>query len=241
MEQWIQSNIASIGVYECCYGYYNLKTKQWMSMPTVYSWYCAYMEKGFTVQVKDRFHEGLIPWRNSDLLYREYKKHLQKKDLSIGSKFDLVRKTNNGFEMLTFGTLQPVRFEDYQTLYHGLHDLSYQAHQIVQRNPDIMRPLEIEAPQIITHKHSHTSWDTLKKFKFGSLILTGQELQLIQQLLSLMTYEEIALSQSVTLHEVERSFYRLKEKIKNPHITNSELFIELRKNYVLMSHLKDFV
>ena len=243
MEQWMQSNLASLGIYECSYGYYNLQHKQWMSMPTVYSCYCAYLEKGFTTQIKDRFHEGLIPWANSEPLYTEYQKHLQEQGLVTGYKFDLVKKIDEGFEMLTFGTYKTIAFEDYQRLYQGLHDLSYQAYQITKEAPYILDSFDIHTPNIMPrlHKNSSQSWPLYEHFKFGALILTGKELQLIQQLLSLMTYEEIACSQSITTHEIEQSFYRIKQKIKDPHITNSELFIELRRNYVLMSHLKDFI
>ena len=138
MQKWMHSNLSHLGVYECCYHLYDMQKQQWMSMPVMYDWYCRYLEKGFDITIQDRFNLGWSKWNEQDILYRQYKSYLKKKNIAAGCKLDFISPTTNGLEALTLGVSKSVSMNEHIYIQQKFYQLSKAAQNVILEKPQVM-------------------------------------------------------------------------------------------------------
>ena len=235
MQQWVDSNLQHLGIYECHYCYYDLENYKWMTIPAIYSWYCEYLEKNFDRLISSRLKKGLNYWSPSDLVYQNYQKFVQQFNVQTPHKCDLVMPTEKGFEMLVVGVDHPLSKLEQTQLEKFLKYLSYEAHGIIKNKSNILLDLNMESAQNceLPEQPSGKLYSNYQRSKFGNIILTAKELQYIEHLMFNFTRKEIAHEHDCTETAVRRIVANIKSKLGAEFMSTSDMFKRLNKLGVL--------
>ena len=134
MQQWVQSNLAHLGVYECSYSRYDLNKGTWLPIPIFYDWYCEYLEKGFDEAVLSRLHQSCNYWKSDEPLYKSYisQQHVKETKLKNPCKFDIVTKTPYGFEMMVIGSKHIPLLHEQAQFQKCFGEISYTASRLIK-------------------------------------------------------------------------------------------------------------
>lgn len=137
MEQWVRSNLSTLGIYECNYSHFNVVNQTLAAIPSDCRWHYHFLEQNLDLHAAKRLNVGVQHWREDQLLFKTYKKFNFMKDFN---KIDFVQKTNVGYNLVSFGSTKKLFSRDYARLMLYYHYLCKHAGKLVQQN----RTLSIE-------------------------------------------------------------------------------------------------
>jgi DNA-binding CsgD family transcriptional regulator len=209
MQQWIQTNLESYGVFDVVYCHLDLKKQNMLTIPTHLSWHNAYTEQGLTHLLPKRLTPGIrsVPAQNP--LYQAFANHFKETPFH---KLDVVKKYDNEYELLSVTCIEEIQPELHHKILASLHELSYEACKITKYKPNIRVPLELH-----THDFESAQEPSLKnqyqKSKFGDLVLTAKEMQYIEYMLRNKTHQEIALLQDCSNTAVRHIYLNIRRKL----------------------------
>tara|TARA_B100001094_G_scaffold330324_1_gene395266 strand:+ start:4744 stop:5550 length:807 start_codon:yes stop_codon:yes gene_type:complete len=252
MNHWVFNHLLKLNIFECAYGKLNMGEGSFVPIPMYHQWYASYKEQNLDLTLVTRLHKlGINYWKTKSYLLNQYHGCLSHGHNKI-FKLDIIKKVHDGYEMLVLGSYKPLAFKDYQFIYQVFHEISHQAEQLRQEKPALIT--ELRCAQEVRALHQEQSLQAVQqeqalearfteadKFKCGNLILEHYEMHLIKQLLSLMTYEEIAAFHQVSVDRIVQRIRHIKQKVSDPQMSDFELFKALKTHKILMAQITDFI
>tara|TARA_B100001094_G_scaffold34724_1_gene28825 strand:+ start:211 stop:996 length:786 start_codon:yes stop_codon:yes gene_type:complete len=225
MQQWVQSHLSHLGIYECGYGHLDIVKGTRMPMTTSYDWYCQYNEKNLHSLIVDRIRNKGKYWHNSNDIYHSYKKFIGK----TFHKLDLFNKVSEGYELLTLGCHRLLSPYEYLEVNKAFKQLSYEATKIRKSKPNIT--LELTTMHELRSMHSHdgstenqdNSFINYEKYKFQDIVLTAKELKYIEHITLHMNHREIAQLHGCSETAVRKVITNIKGKLKNKNMSTSQM------------------
>lgn len=159
MEQWTQANLAPLGIYECGFTRYDLKTSTFLGLPSMYDWYCEYLSNGFDALAADRIENNLKPWHaSSNGIQSHYFNYISQQNMQ-GHRFDWVKKNDSGYEILAIGCNRPLNLQDMHLINKKFHELAYHVTKISRQKPNSLLELKDHSRLLALHSakinHSH--------------------------------------------------------------------------------------
>jgi DNA-binding CsgD family transcriptional regulator len=237
IEQWGQRYLSEYGVFEVNYTRFDTVKKTWMVMPSMYDWYCKFMEQDLDLHIAPRLIPGWRFWESEDLTFQNYQKFLNKKDVSNPNKCQIVSEIPYGFEMLAVSSYQRLTKHEQIPLERALRNLSYHASCVLKMKPNLLLDFR-GAESIPSAKYIVQTEIPYQKSNFKGLILTAKEQLYIEYMLFNLTYKEIAYQQRCSETAVRKVVFNIKRKLGCEHLPVSKLLIKLNEYGVLsqMSH-----
>ena len=235
MQQWVQSNLAHLGIFECNYSSINAQESTWMGIPMSHRWYCHFMEQGLDKSVVARLQKGSHYLEGSDILYKKYAQYIGSKPTDDLHRYDYVIKNHQGFETLTVSSNQLISKSTHDHLNKVLHHLSYQAQRIVKNKSNIESEFRFsqELTELFEAKTSEEKSSTYMKSKFHDVILTAKEQLYIEYLIRNLSHKEIAHEHDVSETGVRHVLRNIKRKLGNDSMSTPRMFELLDKKGVL--------
>jgi DNA-binding CsgD family transcriptional regulator len=239
MQQWVQQNISDPNIYECSYSYYNYKEATFMSLPCEYRWYCDYMENSLDLLSAYRIQNGSKYWDKDSHLHQSYATSIQK---IIGErpfyKLDILKKHNDGYEMLAIGSFEPIAFNAHLRLNQLFSQLTLHAAKIRRykknicldlKQVDEIKSMHQDSNLILNANTDEISRNRYQKSKFDQIVLTAKELLYIECLMMGLTQKEIALKQQCTETAVRNIILNIKRKLNLDYAPISQVFHKLKQ------------
>tara|TARA_B100001094_G_scaffold333126_1_gene408863 strand:- start:928 stop:1710 length:783 start_codon:yes stop_codon:yes gene_type:complete len=246
MQQWTRENMHSLDIYECNYSYYDLEEKIWITLPCVYPWYREYIDKSLDHLIYHRLKPGFRYWKNTDLVYRKYKGFVNYSDEQSVYKCDLIKKNKQRYELLVLSCKHPIPVEKYAQIYQKFHQISYDAHELMLENPELIHDFRgydifLERKEEKSKQREANNVSKSEIFQFNGFNLNKHEIEIIEELISLMSYQEIASKHNIKVEAVYECIEHIKFKLKVSKYPDSHLFKKLRENSVLMSCINSYI
>ena len=126
MQEWVQSNLAHLGIYECGYANYDAVNASYLTLPMFHQWYCEYMEKKLDFMVKERIEKASNYWDMNNTIEKNYNQFIKNYVSDRFYKIDFVQRNTNGFELLTVGSHRPLTPAGYTEVQNKFKQISYQ-------------------------------------------------------------------------------------------------------------------
>lgn len=116
MEQWVQSNLYSLGIFECNFVYTDVNESTWIGIPTSYDWYCHFMHLGLETSFLSRVKKGSHYLDNSSLLYKKYNHFLNTKSSQKLYRYEYISKVMTGYETMSISSNKLLSASNHQYL-----------------------------------------------------------------------------------------------------------------------------
>ncbi len=242
MQSWIQSSLSSFGIFECGYHNINIKDKTLLPIPTMYNWYCEYLERGLDLHTPTRIKNADKYWNSQDSLFQAYDKHVPEDERNTLHKIDLVSKFDHGYELFSVGSYKPLSRESHIAIHKCFKEVSYQANKIKKKKPNILLDLRAIDEFKSLHETNQLLTNTeYKKSNFNGVILTPKELQYIEYLVFNLNHKEIAYRHQCSQTAVRKVLCNIKRKMGNSYMPTSHLLLKMNEIGVLRLISKSFM
>ena len=244
IKSWSKRNVYFKDIIECNYTKIDLVNHQFIGIPNKLSWYYDFIENKLDSNISERLVPGLKQWKVSSELYKNYQVHF--KNFSYLYRYDLVYKTHDGYEYISFASTSPFSIKNYNILTFAFHELSHQMHSEVLNHYDL--GIELKNYDLIKKNHATNNNKIIQnkeKIKtnqrYGDISLSRFEEEVISKLMQLMTVDEIAKECLYTNYQIENILSDIKVKFGDPNMSKSLLFSKLKSHDVLMTKLNEIM
>ena len=235
MQQWVQSNLAHLGIFECGYANYNFVEQSFLPIPMHHEWYCQYMEQDLDLLTATRVAQASKYWDMQNTIHKKYNDFIEQRMKKNFYKIDFIQKNADSYELLTVGTERPFSPQEYLEIQKHFRHISYQADQIRKQKSHVLSELRPwrELKNLHQEKSVIDTASEYEKAKFDDITLTAKEQLYIEYLMMNKTHKEIAFNHEVSDVAVRNVLRNIKRKLGNDYMSTSLMFKRLKSKGVL--------
>tara|TARA_B100001094_G_scaffold98535_1_gene94743 strand:+ start:306 stop:1076 length:771 start_codon:yes stop_codon:yes gene_type:complete len=233
MNNWRQKNLSPYGIFEVNYTRYDIKNKTWIVMPSMYDWYCKFMEQDLDLHIAQRLKSGWKFWDKEDITFKKYEKFLAIKNVPDTHKNQIVSERPDGFEMLAVSSHNKLTQFEQMHVEKAFRSMSYQAESVIKSKPNIL--LDFRGVEQIPNLSKPNALPEMQyeKSNFKGLILTAKEQLYIEYLLFNLSHKEVAYKQNCSQTAVRKIYLNIKRKLGCSYMPTSTLLKKLNEHDVL--------
>tara|TARA_B100001094_G_C18178584_1_gene799442 strand:- start:2463 stop:2972 length:510 start_codon:yes stop_codon:yes gene_type:complete len=138
MQCWMKTNLSHLNVFDCVYCHINIHDRKLMTIPAHLNWHHSYIEQSLDLNISSRLNVGVNYWKDTDIIHKKYKEYTQKESFC---KIDIIKKTENGFEIFSVAHNYPISIRNKFILKSCFTEMSKEAKKIIKLQKSILTDL----------------------------------------------------------------------------------------------------